>query len=357
MQLDSCYNAKFQEISQKGELPGGIRKLLRDVSERGGEFRDTDVGNGPNSRFVIGALSENCTLVAVEHGGFGYSVLLHIYLRDGGAWADVGTLHDIFFPTSFSLFIADSQFVIGKMNLENAAPATPTNQAIKWYELSAESHFPPAEFALGEMYLNGHGIQKNTDVAEKWFARAIEHAPLKFAFDVGQIYEKGVVLPRNDAKAVSLYRLAAEKGNELAQQRLGEAYDDGELGLGRNDAEALYWYRLAAAHPVNSVKVRLGAMYWEGRGVKANHIVALALLGLPATSHEAGDAKRMFYEKSMTSDELKVAHALCEQLYKDMFWNGPENNLILGLDRYLAEPKMPKPVTEKDRDCQFDIAQ
>lgn len=207
------------------------------------------------------------------------------------------------------------------------------------------------------MYLNGHGIQKNTDVAEKWFARAIEHAPLKFAFDVGQIYEKGVVLPRNDAKAVSLYRLAAEKGNELAQQRLGEAYDDGELGLGRNDAEALYWYRLAAAHPVNSVKVRLGAMYWEGRGVKANHIVALALLGLPATSHEAGDAKRMFYEKSMTSDELKVAHALCEQLYKDMFWNGPENNLILGLDRYLAEPKMPKPVTEKDRDCQFDIAQ
>ena len=334
------------------DLSADIKYLLRGVSEHGGEFRESDVGDGPNRRFLVGAVGENCSLVAVEHGGIGYYVELHIFVPNGGGWSDIEELHGLRFPMSFPEFIANSQFVIGQTYLKNEE-GEQVNQAIKWYELSAENHFAPAEYALGEIYMNGHGVQKDTTVAAKWFDRAVAQAPKKFAFELGQIYEKGVSLPKNDAKAASLYRSAANEENELAQQRLGQAFENGELGLEKDNAEALHWYRLAATHPITSANVPLGAMYWEGRGVKKNPIVALALLGLPTAAGGSGNAMRKSYEKLMTSGERKVAEALCEQMYKDMFWNGPDHNLILSLDRYLANPKMPPAVPEKDRRCLF----
>ena len=54
-------------------------------------------------------------------------------------------------------------------------------------------------------------------------------------------------LPRDREKAVTLYRMAAEKGDSLAEYNLGWCYYEGK-GVEQNDRLATEWYRKSAEH-------------------------------------------------------------------------------------------------------------
>jgi TPR repeat protein len=52
------------------------------------------------------------------------------------------------------------------------------------------------------------------------------------------MYQKGEGVPQNDAKAMDLYKKAANKGDSDAQYNIGVMYKKGE-GVRRNDTEAV----------------------------------------------------------------------------------------------------------------------
>jgi hypothetical protein len=59
-------------------------------------------------------------------------------------------------------------------------------------------------------------------------------------------YEKGQGVAQDYREAVKWYRLAAARGNELAQVNLGVMYTKGK-GVGQDFVRAHMWFNLAAA--------------------------------------------------------------------------------------------------------------
>ncbi|WP_431269036.1 caspase family protein [Dankookia sp. P2] len=70
----------------------------------------------------------------------------------------------------------------------------------------------------------------------------------------------------NDIEAVRLYRLAAEKGDAVAQAHLGIMHEQGRGGLPKDEREAVRLYRLAAGQGNAVGQINLGIMYEQGRG-------------------------------------------------------------------------------------------
>lgn len=70
----------------------------------------------------------------------------------------------------------------------------------------------------------------------------------------------------DEAKAVTWYRMAAEKGNAKAQNNLGMAYVKGQ-GVAHDDKEGFNWLRKAAEQGHVKAENNLSVLYSSGRGV------------------------------------------------------------------------------------------
>jgi TPR repeat protein len=91
---------------------------------------------------------------------------------------------------------------------------------------------------------------------------------------LGEMYEGGKGLPKNEVEAAKWYRRAAEQGYALAQALLGIMYEDGKGGLPKNDVEAVKWYRRAAEQGYARAQTHLGIMYENGTGLTKNEAEA-----------------------------------------------------------------------------------
>jgi tRNA A-37 threonylcarbamoyl transferase component Bud32 len=85
-----------------------------------------------------------------------------------------------------------------------------------------------------------------------------------------QLYDDAVVLLKTNqiAKALKLFRQAAQLGEPRAMSELGEIYVDD------NPTEAAVWFRKAADAGDASSKLNLGVMYYFGNGVFEDYAVA-----------------------------------------------------------------------------------
>jgi TPR repeat protein len=90
---------------------------------------------------------------------------------------------------------------------------------------------------------------------------------------LGDMYENGKGLAKNEAEAAKWYRRAAEQGYALAQALLGIMYEDGK-GLPKSEAEAAKWYRRAAEQGDAFAQTHLGIKYERGEGLPKNEAEA-----------------------------------------------------------------------------------
>jgi TPR repeat protein len=108
-----------------------------------------------------------------------------------------------------------------------------------------------------------------------------------------ELYDLGngdAAYQRHDYKtAMRIFGLLAERGNYLAQAKLGDMYRDGE-GVPQNYAEAAKWYRKAAEYDVYA-QTSLGFMYALGEGVPQNY----------------GEAAEWFLKAAMQGDAFAQA--------------------------------------------------
>lgn len=106
-----------------------------------------------------------------------------------------------------------------------------------------------AQRILGLMYALGEGVPRNNAEALKWIRLAAEKGEAIAQYQLGAWYRHGWAVggvPQNYAAALNWIGKAADQGNAEAQYQLGTMYHSGEMGS-KNNAEALKWFRLANA--------------------------------------------------------------------------------------------------------------
>ena len=148
------------------------------------------------------------------------------------------------------------------------------DEALKYFKLSAEKNYAPAQYNLGLLYYNN----KNLSEAAKYFNLAANNGDSRALVYLGfmaysmknyptaallyrqaakannpegmnnlaSLYVSGQGVPKNLSEAFALYSKAAELGLSAAMFNLGEAYNNG-WGTVKDKAQSLDWYKKAAA--------------------------------------------------------------------------------------------------------------
>ena len=76
-------------------------------------------------------------------------------------------------------------------------------------------------------------------------------------------------MEKDPERAASLYRQAAEQGDQVAACNLGYLYETG-VGVGQSWEEAVKWYRRSAEKSYPRAQYNLAWCYEHGKGVSRN---------------------------------------------------------------------------------------
>jgi len=129
---------------------------------------------------------------------------------------------------------------------------------------------------------------------------------------LGWLYDNGLGMGHeDDAQAAKWYELAANQGDDRAQQFLGTMYATGD-GVDKDMKAAEHWFRLAADQDNPGGQFGLGVMYRDGAGVPRDPVEAYKWFGLAAQSPEAtpeAAIDQLAVARSMTPDEIAAGDA------------------------------------------------
>lgn len=218
------------------------------------------------------------------------------------------------------------------------------NEAFRLYKLASENGSLEAYWQLYFSYLHGIGVEKSlykahecleilaaqgndlaktklkTDFKDRENAEkyklAAEKGNAVAQFNLGLFYTYGRGgLPKSYEKAIEYYKLAADQGNSDAQSNLAWFYLKGFGGLEKSDEKAIEYYKLAADKGQSTAQFMLGSAYAFGKGglpqsyeKAVEYYLLAANQGHPKAQNNLG----VFYEKGIggleQSDEKAVEY-------------------------------------------------
>ena len=136
-------------------------------------------------------------------------------------------------------------------------------RAMFWYEKAAEQNDSSAEVNIGYLYSEGIGVPRDMQKALYWYRRAAAHENT----DAHDQYRAHVLSGfRSQKRYKPCHAVLHHGGGEdhpRAQYLLGEAYETGR-GLEKDCSRALYWYKKAADNGELLAMDRLGQIYSGG---------------------------------------------------------------------------------------------
>jgi TPR repeat protein len=133
-------------------------------------------------------------------------------------------------------------------------------------------------------------------------------------YRLGTLYAEGKGVEQNDATAFMWMQRAAIQGNADAQYDMGASYFAG-IGVEKSETEAAKWFQRAANQGVAFAQLNLGLLYAAGNGVPQDNIEAfkwlqIAFRGLPPGGPRMDVAKAMQdVAAKLRWDELDEARA------------------------------------------------
>ncbi len=211
--------------------------------------------------------------------------------------------------------------------------------AADWYQRSiAATGSPAAMVRLAHLYEDGLGVRQNLPEATRLFEAAAAAGDFAGSYGVAMLYRNGrywdgARTVGDDAKAVAIFRLAAERGDANGYLQLGYAYDAGR-GVPTDHAAATANFRAAAERNVAESYYYLGLAYDLGRGVATDQPAAavwyqrsISATGSPAAMVNLGrlylpgqgvarnyEAARQLFERALAAGD-KSARVDLGRLY------------------------------------------
>jgi TPR repeat protein len=232
---------------------------------------------------------------------------------------------------------AEAQFNLGSLYYQGWGVPQDYKEAVKWLRKAAEQGHVFAQATLGTIYADGEEgvVEKDYPQALMWFIFAAAQGdmeamdfrdslanrmtPTQIAeaqklarefrpqdaytksfqefktraergdviaqFRLGIIYYKGEGVPSDYLEALNWFKKAALQGHPLAQYNAGYMYEHGE-GTPQDYVEAAKSYRQAAEQGNQLAQYNLGYMYEKGQGVLPDEVQALMWYSLAAIQGE-----------------------------------------------------------------------
>ena len=118
-------------------------------------------------------------------------------------------------------------------------------------------------------------------LAEREFRPLAERGNVLAQYKLGLMYNNGEGVKQDFGEAVRWFHRAASLGYAPAQRGLGIKFEKGQ-GVLRNYGEAVRWYRFGADQGDAASQYRLGRMYALGRGLRRDFTEAFAWFNLAA---------------------------------------------------------------------------
>jgi uncharacterized protein len=131
-------------------------------------------------------------------------------------------------------------------------------------------------------------------------------------YRLGAMYAEGKGVVQDDATAMMWFQRSANLGNADAQYNVGASYAEG-AGVAKNIDEAAKWFRRAAEQGMPYAQINLGLLYAAGRGVPQSNVDAMKWLGLAVIALPPGgprsDAARAMQDVAdkITPEEAREA--------------------------------------------------
>ena len=260
---------------------------------------------------------------------------------------------------------ADAQFNLGSLYYQGRGVPQDYSEAVGWIRKAAEQGHVFAQTTLGSIYAeDAQGkIEKDYPQALMWFVFAAAQGdmeamefrdtiasrmtPTQIAeaqrlarefkpkdvytkalqefkalaekgdavaqFKVGLIYYGGQGVLRDYIEALNWFKKAARQGNPYAQFNVGYMYEKGE-GTPQDYVEATNYYRQAAEQGNQVAQYTLGFMYEKGQGVLPDEVQALMWYNLAAIRGEAkAKAARDRVTVWMTPAQIAEAQRLARE--------------------------------------------
>jgi TPR repeat protein len=176
------------------------------------------------ARYYLGWMYQNGLGVAIDYPKAAYWYRLAAEQNDSSSQAELGYLYQM-----------------------GLGVAPDDNLAVQWYAKSAKAGDQQGQMHLATMYRDGRGVARNFKEAERWFSMAADQGSAWAQMSLGLLYTHGGDgLPQDYARAVDLFRKAADQNDPDALYNLGWAYESG-LGVPQDRQQAIEWYNKAAA--------------------------------------------------------------------------------------------------------------
>ncbi len=171
----------------------------------------------------------------------------------------------------------------------------------------ANSGNPIALTILGLRALDGtNGTAVNLPDALKFLTQAADKGQAVAQYRLGTLYERGQGVPTDAAKAAHWYELAANQGNRKAMHNLAVSFASG-TARGKNMAEAARWFAKAAALGLSDSQFNLAVLYERGDGVPQSLLDAYKWYSIAAASGDTESKSRLAVLQTQLSDSDKAA--------------------------------------------------
>jgi len=166
---------------------------------------------------------------------------------------------------------------------------------------------PIALTILGLRALDGmNGALVRLPDAVKFLTQAAEKGQAVAQYRLGTLYERGQGIPADSTKAAHWYELAANQGNRKAMHNLAVSYAGGAAGK-KNMAEAARWFAKAAALGLSDSQFNLAVLYERGDGVPQSLSDAYKWYSIAATAGDSESKARIGALQPQLSDADKAA--------------------------------------------------
>jgi len=140
--------------------------------------------------------------------------------------------------------------------------------ALALWEPLARSGNPQAQTNIGTCFAQGFGVPTDATLALRWLTLSAEAGYAPGQRNLADFLLRGTMGTEPDpARAASLYRLAAEGGDALAQDMLSWMLLEGEV-IPSDSTEARHWASLAAEKGIAASMTRLGLLHHHALGVE-----------------------------------------------------------------------------------------
>ena len=162
------------------------------------------------------------------------------------------------------------------------------SKAFELYNIAAEKGHITAQYYLGISYQLGEGIDKDEkkafEIMKNLVEKDEEKENLDAHFQLGYYYDYGIGTEVNKSKAIDLYKVAAKKGDIIAQYILGKCYESGEGSIYKDEEKAFEIMRNLAEKEkeYSDAQFQLGYYYDKGIGTKVNKSKAFELYKIAA---------------------------------------------------------------------------